>query len=114
MSSLSEESSSDAAHAASHGGTVPAVTTAAAWRGSRRWITRVPARKSPIRLPSVDSSEHSSAGKPDSTQNSSTPSRPRTSACRNRSGLPSSPVTRSPSAYFPGVAPLEAVSQITG
>ncbi len=83
-------------------------------RGARSEMTIVPANRSPSRLPCGEISEEISAGAPENIQNSGTPASPRNSACRNRSGPPSSLTTRSPSASLPRLRPLVLVSQITG
>ena len=84
--------------------------------GSRCWMTNVPAKTSPSRLPFADSREQTRAGTPmkGTSQKSTSVARPRTRACRKRSGLPSSPTTRRPSANLPGDLPLVAASQTIG
>ena len=113
--SVSPDSSRPDAQAASSGGI--GIGGAALRRaGSRCWMTNVPAKTSPSRLPFADSREQMRAGTPmkGTSQKSTSVARPRTRACRKRSGLPSSPTTRRPSASFPGVLPLVAASQTTG
>ncbi len=74
----------------------------------------VPEKTSPSRLPCGEISELISAGAPKNIQNSRSPDRPRNSACRKRSGPPSSLTTRRPMASLPRLRPRLSVSKITG
>ena len=76
--------------------------------------TRVPANTSPSRRPRADTSEAMHATIPNVIRISTTPMAPRTSACRNRIGPPSSRTTRSPHASFPSERPWLSVSTAIG
>ncbi len=82
--------------------------------GTRSRTTRVPANTSPSRRPRADTSEAIQATTPNVMRISITPIRPRTSACRNRIGPPSSRTTRSPHAIFPSERPWLSVSTAIG
>ncbi len=64
--------------------------------------------------PAGDASESISATEPKVIQISTTAISPRTKACRNLAGPPSSRTTRRPSAILPSVRPRVAVSKATG
>ena len=114
MASLSPDSSRVAAQPASAGGSADIGAVAGGCLGSRVVITKVPAKMSPSRLPLRDSSDVTRARNPSVSQISSTPARARISACRNRSGPPSSLTTRSPMASLPSVRPRLSVSKAAG
>ena len=76
--------------------------------GIRSRTTSVPANTSPSRRPRADTSEAMHATTPNVIRISMTPIAPRTSACRNRIGPPSSRTTRSPQASFPSDRPGSA------
>lgn len=82
--------------------------------GTRSRTTRVPAKTSPSRRPRADTSEAIQATTPNVMRISITPIRPRTSACRNRIGPPSSRTTLSPQAIFPSDRPWLSVSTAIG
>ena len=70
---------------------------------------------SPSLLPRADAMEVSSAtGARMMVQISKMPASARMSACRNRTGPPSSDTTRRPSASLPTVLPRVRVSRIVG
>ncbi len=88
---------------ASHGGgggTKPVRPT-----GIRSRTTSVPANTSPSRRPRADTREAIQATTPNVMRTSTTPIAPRTRACRNRIGPPSSRTTRNPHASFPSDRP---------
>ena len=89
-----------------------ASAAAGAASAPRSLITTVPANTSPMRLPFDDSRLQITAGPPKNVQISMTPASARNSACRKRSGPPSSDTTRSPSAILPSDRPRVAVSKI--
>jgi len=98
----------------------------------RSRTTSVPASRSPIRCPRREEMLAMAPGRP--TRHTQSPLRPpraivpssgtlrsanspanaRASACRNRSGPPSTRTTRRPTAAFPIDRPVEIVSQNTG
>ncbi|OSY53561.1 hypothetical protein BG846_00767 [Streptomyces fradiae ATCC 10745 = DSM 40063] len=82
--------------------------------GTRSRTTSVPANTSPTRRPRADTSEAMHAMTPNDIRISTIPSSPRTSACRNRIGPPSSRTTRSPHAIFPSDRPRLSVSTMIG
>ena len=82
--------------------------------GARSVMTRVPAKMSPMRLPFGEIRLQITAGPPVNIQISITPDRARKSACRKRSGPPSSDTTRKPIAILPNDRPRVAISKISG
>ncbi|COV95505.1 Uncharacterised protein [Mycobacterium tuberculosis] len=74
----------------------------------------MPAKTSPTRLAFGDNMLQITAGLPSSIQISTTDANARNSACRNRSGPPSSDTTRRPITIFPTDRPRVAVSQTRG
>lgn len=97
---------------ASHGGGGGTGITRAP--GTRSRITSVPANTSPSRRPRSEASEAMHATDPKVIRSSTTPIAPRTSACRNRIGPPSSRTTRSPHASLPSDRPCVRVSTAIG
>ncbi len=83
-------------------------------RGTRSRTTSVPAKTSPRRRPSAETSDAIMATEPAVNRISTKPIAPRTSACRNRIGPPSLRTTRSPNASFPSERPRLSVSTATG
>ena len=109
-SARSPDSCSVDAHHASWGG----ISGGGVSRGARSLITTVPANTSPRRLPVGESRLHITAGPPERAQISTNPASARNTACRKRSGPPSSDTTRSPRAILPNDLPRVAVSNAMG
>ncbi|SKV53604.1 Uncharacterised protein [Mycobacteroides abscessus subsp. abscessus] len=82
--------------------------------GPRSLITMVPAKMSPSRLPLAEARLAMTAGAPINMKISTTADRARMTACRRRSGPPSSDTTRNPMAILPSERPRVAISQRTG
>lgn len=77
-------------------------------------MTNVPANTSPTRRPRADNREAMAATTPIVITISMAPIAPRTNACRNRIGPPSSRTTRSPQTSFPSDRPWLSVSMAMG
>lgn len=104
--------SSSAKRPVSHGG--GGGTNAVCPADTLSRTTRVPANTSPSRRPRAETSEATQATTPNVIRISITPIAPRTNACRNRIGPPSSRTTRSPNASFPSERPWLNVSTAMG
>ncbi|MBW8703003.1 hypothetical protein MBT84_25720 [Streptomyces sp. MBT84] len=91
------------------GGTRPARPV-----GTLSRTTSVPANTSPRRRPRAETSEAMQAMTPKVIRISITPTAPRTNACRNLIGPPSSRTTRSPHASLPSERPWLSVSTAIG
>ncbi|AKC37556.1 hypothetical protein BKG71_10330 [Mycobacteroides chelonae] len=74
----------------------------------------VPAKMSPRRLPFAETKLLITAGAPMNMKISTTAARARMTACRRRSGPPSSDTTRNPMAILPSERPRVDISQMTG